>query len=119
MAAHPCFKEAYQVRLHERIVVQYVEADHALAAQSRPEASLQLTAMHLFHDEDYVGPEHQLGRERVLGVTIGARRVDLQITPAGEHLLGRRAAQTVPAADEQDRSDASTTQASTSTRRAR
>ena len=103
VAANLGFQKPDEFGLHKVVVVRYVETDHAPAPESRPEAPLQLTAVHLLHDEDHVGPPYQLGRERVVGVVVSARRVHLQVLPAREHLLGGGAAQPILAAHEQHR----------------
>lgn len=63
--AHLCFKQSHQFRLHELIIIGYIEADHVSARQRRPKVPLQLGPMRLLHDEDHVGPRDEFGRERV------------------------------------------------------
>ena len=51
-------QQRHERRVHEPIMILYVEADHALAVQRGPEPLLDLAAMRLLHDLDDIGPCH-------------------------------------------------------------
>ena len=61
----------------------------------------QAALVDALHDEDQLGPVQLLGGQGHLGIRRQTGRVALHAGPAGEYLLGRRAAQAVLAADEQ------------------
>lgn len=61
MRPHLLLQQRHQIGLHKGVVVGDVEADDAGALQMGPEAALELGAVGPLHDEDDVGPFHQLG----------------------------------------------------------
>ena len=102
MRTDPIFQKGDQFGLHEGVVVGDVEADDALATQPVAEAAVQLRAMRPFHHEDDVGPVDVVGVHDLLRIRRQPRRRRLQARPTGEHPLGRRRAQAVTGAEEEE-----------------
>ena len=102
MRADSRLQKADEFRRHEGVVVRNVEADDPLALELALEAGGQLCTVPFFHHEHDVRPFDQFRRARFFGVRAQTRGGDLQTSAAAEDLLGRRAPQTVPAAEEQD-----------------
>ena len=72
MAGEPGLQQLHKRRVHERVIIWSVEADHELAVQRGPEPFLDLAAMRFLHDHDDIGPCHQFRRERRVGVIVRA-----------------------------------------------
>jgi hypothetical protein len=58
--------------------------------------------MGFLHYEDHVCPLHQLWRQRMVGIVIGARRTALDSRVVAKHLLGSWAAEPILTAYEED-----------------
>jgi hypothetical protein len=96
-------QQAHQGWLHKAVVVGDAQAHHPLACQIGFEARRQLGLVRLLHHEDEVGPFHQLGAQRHLGIMAQTCRGTLHARVVSKDVFSGGAAPFVFAADEQYR----------------
>ncbi len=102
MAADPGVQQVDEFGRHECVVIRDIQADHLLVLEMTPEASGELRAVTLLHDEDDVRPFDEFGRARVVSIEAESGRGNVQIRAACEDPLSGRATQAVAAAKEED-----------------
>jgi hypothetical protein len=84
-----CFKQSYKHWVHVFELVRDIQADHALVFELGAKVLPKPVPMCSLHDEYYVGPLNKLGRNGILGVSVGACRCHFESRAAAKDLLGR------------------------------
>jgi hypothetical protein len=98
MSSNLGLEQAHQRGRHEGVVVWDFGADNLFVFEVLPEASCQLCAVVLLHDEDNLCPFQKLRRAWNFGIRAETGRGDIQVRAARENMLGCGAPKSVAAA---------------------
>ena len=70
MTTHARLQQANEAIIHERVVIRDVETNDPFAVEVAAKMLLNLVSVTPLHDDNNVGPSHQLSGKRVFGVVV-------------------------------------------------